>query len=141
MKVRDAMSPEPETVSPAATIKQAAQKMNKYRIGSLIVATAGFEVVGMLTERDILRAFAKGKKPGTKVKEIMTKGVVTIEEHANLEDAADKMVKYGIKRLVVTKKGRCVGIITATDIITYESRLTDKMAQLMQMPRKLIEGG
>ncbi len=141
MKVREVMSTEPETVSPDDTIQKAAKKMNKFRIGSLIVATPGFEIIGIITERDMLRAFAKGVKPSTKVKDVMTKGVVTIEEASTLDEAANKMIKFGIKRLAVTKKGRCTGIVTATDLITYESRLTDKMISLMQVPRKLLEAG
>jgi len=139
MKVKDAMSAELETITPNSTIKKAAKKMNKYRIGSLIVSTAGFEAVGMITERDILRAFAKGEKPSTKVKDVMTKGLVTIDQNATLEEASDKMVKYGIKRLAATSKGRCVGIVTATDIIIYGARLRNNLMKLMQVPRRLLE--
>ncbi len=141
MKVKEAMSTDPETISPTATIKKAAKKMNIFRIGSLIVITPGFEIVGIITERDILKAFVKGKGPETKVKDIMTKDVVTIEQNAPLEEAADKMLKYGIKRLAVVKKGQCIGIITTTDLITYEARLTDKLMELMQTPKKLVQGG
>ena len=141
MKVKEAMSVDPETISPTATIKKAAKKMNAFRIGSLIVITPGFEIVGIITERDILKAFVKGKGPETKVRDIMTKNVVTIEQNAPLEEAADKMLKYGIKRLAVVKKGQCVGIITTTDLITYEARLTDKLMELMQTPKKLVQGG
>ena len=141
MKVKEVMSTELETISPGSTIKSAASKMNKFRIGSLVVTTAGFEIVGIITERDILKAFVKGKKPSTEVREVMTEGVVTIDHNEMLEDAAGKMLKYGIKRLVVTSRGKCIGIVTATDLITYESRLVDKLSNLMNMPRKLMQAG
>ena len=46
-----------------------------------------------------------------------------------------------MKRLPVVSKGRCVGIVTATDLMTYEEHLIDKMAELFQLPRKKVEGG
>ena len=141
LKIREVMSTELETAAPRDSIKKAAAKMNKFHIGSLVVTAPGFEMLGIITERDILKAFVKGKKPSTEVGEIMSKGVVTIDLNSTLEDAAKKMMEYGIKRLVVTKKDECVGIVTATDLITYESRLVDKLSDLMQAPRKLMQAG
>ena len=141
MKVKEVMSVEVQTVSPGATITNAAKKMNKYHIGSLVVILPGFEVVGIITERDILKSFARVCRPGIKVKDIMTKGVIAIDKNASLEEAADRMTKYGIKRLVVTHKNKCAGSVTATDLMLYESQLTDKLFHLLQKPKKLLEGG
>ena len=141
MKVYEIMSTELETISPDSSIKTAAKKMNRLQIGALVVSTPGFELLGIITERDMLRAFAKSLKPSTEVKKLMTKGVITIEHKATLEKAADKMIKYAIKRLVVTKNGECVGIVTLTDLITYESRLVDKLSDLIQTPKKVAEAG
>ncbi len=140
MKVKRAMSTEIETVHPDDSIKKAAQTMNKYRIGGLVVQKDQ-EVIGIITERDILKAFVKGLKPGTLVKDVMTKGVITIDQGATLEDAAKRMLEYGIKRLPVVSKGRCIGIITATDLITYEEHLIDKVSELFQVPHKKMEAG
>lgn len=140
MKVKSVMSTEIETVSPDNTIKKAAQIMNKYRIGGLVVQK-NQEVVGIITERDILKAFVKGMKRSTPVKDVMTKEVVTIDKNADLEEAAKRMLEYGVKRLPVVSKGRCVGIVTATDLMTYEEHLIDSMAELFQLPRKKTEGG
>jgi CBS domain-containing protein len=139
MQVKDFMSSEIETILPSSSIKKAAQKMNKYRVGSLIVSTPGFELLGIVTQRDILKAFVKGLKPAASVKLIMSKDVITIEHDASLEKAATIMVDNGVKHLPVTKKGKCIGIITATDIIIFQSGLTEKLSELMHTPRKLLE--
>jgi len=140
MNVASVMTRDVKTVKPTDTAKSAVVTMNKHHIGSVIVSD-GKEVLGIITERDMLRAFAKSLKPSTEVKKLMTKGVITIEHKATLEKAADKMIKYAIKRLVVTKNGECVGIVTLTDLITYESRLVDKLSDLIQTPKKVAEAG
>ncbi len=141
MRIREVMSTELETIGPRDSIKKAAAKMNKFHIGSLVVTAPGFEMLGIITERDILKAFVKGKKPSTEVSEVMTKGVITIDYNTTLEEAAEKMLGNGIKRLVVTKKDECVGIVTATDLIMYESMLVDKLSVIMKTPRKLMQAG
>lgn len=140
MKVKSVMSTDIETVNPDSTIKKAAQIMNKYRIGGLVVRKNS-EVVGIVTERDILRAFVKSLKPGTPVKDVMSKNVITIDANATLEEAAKRMLDYGVKRLPVISKGRCVGIVTATDMLAYEEHLADRLSELFQLPRKRMEAG
>ena len=140
MKVKSAMTTEIEAIGPDTALKKAAQLMNKHRIGGLVVEK-NQEVVGIITERDILKAFVRSMKPSTPVKNMMSKDVITIEENASLEEAAKRMLDYGIKRLPVVSKGRCVGIITATDLIAYEEHLIDKVSELFLLPRKRPEGG
>jgi CBS domain-containing protein len=140
MKVKSVMSTEIETVEPHDTLKKAAKIMNKYRISGLVVQKDQ-EIVGILTERDILKAFVKGMKPDTFVEDVMSKNVITIDKNATLEEAARRMLDHGIKRLPVVSKGRCVGLVTATDLITYEERLIDKMSELLLLPRRKAEGG
>ena len=140
MKVKNVMSTEIETIEPEMSVRKAAEIMIRYRIGGLVVEQDQ-EIVGVITERDILKAFVKDMKPETFVKDVMTKEVITIEEDATLEDVAKRMLDYDIKRLPVVSKGRCVGIVTATDLITYEERLIDKVSELFKLPKKRNEAG
>lgn len=134
------MSTQLEMVEPDDTIKRAAVVMNKHRVGGLLVQK-GHELKGIITERDILKAFAKGVKPATAVKEVMTKDVMTVDENSSLEDAAKIMLNYGVKRLPVVSKGRCVGIVTATDLIAYEEHLIDRMSELFLLQRRRQQAG
>jgi len=140
MKVREVMSFEPVSVNPDMPLKKAAQIMIRHGIGSLLVQKDN-DIVGILAESDIVKAFAKSVPAGTEVKKIMTKGVITVEANATLEKAARTMTMYNIKKLPVVDKGICVGIVTATDLITYEERLIDKLATLLVVRNKRSAGG
>ncbi len=108
-----------ETIDENADVKTAADLMAKKQIGSLVVLKRG-KVVGIITERDFLERVVRSGKAGKKklkVKDIMSKNIVSITPEALLEDAAALMTRHKIKRLPVVKNGRLVGIITASDII------------------------
>lgn len=135
MKVKKVMTVDIESITPETTIKNAAKIMVRDDIGGLIVQK-NYEIVGIITEHDIMTAFTKSLKPNTPVKEVMSKGVITIDANDTLEDAAKRMLEYGVKRLPVVSKGRCVGIVTATDLITYEEHLIDKISELFMIPKK-----
>ena len=133
------MSAKLKTIEPDETIRFAAQLMSKYGIGSLIVVNS-FELSGIITERDILKAFADGKEPETAVKSVMTKKVITITPDTSLEEAARLMRKHKIKRLPVCRDNMCVGIVTATDLMKHEDKLAGGLVSLYTAPRKKIGG-
>ena len=143
MLVRDAMTKGVRTVRPDITVMEAAKEMNKYRIGSLIVVSGIGKVEGIVTERDILKGVTAEGKSATdvKVSDIMTTKVVAISSEITLEEAADIMTKYKIKKLPVIEQGRLVGIITSADLISYEKNLIEKIAVLLTSEQQpAIEG-
>jgi CBS domain-containing protein len=105
------------------SLKEAAKIMSDKNIGSLIALDKKEEIVGIVTERDILKNVGK---LGEKVSSIMTEKVVTIESNDSMDNAALVMAKYKIKRLPVTKRGKLVGIITATDILANSSSIGEE---------------
>ncbi|MEM2226229.1 MAG: CBS domain-containing protein [Candidatus Bathyarchaeia archaeon] len=118
VRVREIMAGDPLTCSPSDRLDDAVEKMNRLRVGS-IIAVEGGRPVGIVTERDILvKVVAKGRLArDLRVHEIMSAPVRTILEDAPVEEAAKRMVDWGIKRLVVLSGSSLVGIITATDIM------------------------
>jgi CBS domain-containing protein len=106
-------------ITSEATIAQAAEIMDKKNIGSILVDKEG-RLVGIVTERDILRKIvAKGEDYNvSKVKDIMTSPLITIDAESTLEQANKLMQKEKIRRLLLTEKLEIVGIITARDIAT-----------------------
>ena len=75
----------------------------------------GVEAKGIVTERDLVRrVMAQKKTLETKVSEVMSNPLITIEKDSSLRDAARIMVKNKIRRLPVTKKNVLVGIITTS---------------------------
>jgi CBS domain-containing protein len=117
--VRDVMTKSVKTVGVNASVKEAVQKMNKFRIGSIIVLdNEKNKIQGILTERDILRLVETYPDPlDSKVREVMTHQVVTIESSANIEEAAELMTKRQVKTLPVIDDNKLVGIVTSSDII------------------------
>jgi len=136
MKVREIMSKKIETIHEDKTVVEAAQLMIKEHIGCLIILDPDDQLEGMITERDILKLVAAKKGVNTKVKSVMTKKLITIGPEAILEEAADLMMQYKIKKLPVVENGELVGIVTATDLITYEDKLVEKLSEIFLFTRK-----
>ncbi len=108
------------TVSPSATMAEAARTMRKNRIGCLVIVEED-KPVGIITERDIAyKIVAEEKGPDAKVSEAMTSDLKTIDGDKSLRDAARLMASHLIRRLPVMEGGKLVGIITIEDIMRAE---------------------
>ena len=122
--VRDFMTTNVITIDAQGTVLYAAKLMHQQDVGDLVVME-GKVAKGIVTERDLVRRIMANKKSvDTKVSEVMSDPLITIEEEASIRDAARKMVKYKIRRLPVTKKGALIGIIAASDFARHLSRKT-----------------
>ena len=118
IKVKDIMTPEPLMVQSSMTVRDAAKRMKEIDCGVLPVGDAN-NVLGMITDRDIiLRVTVEGKDPAkTQVQEVMTEKVYACDEDDDIEDAAEKMRKYDVARLVVTKGKKATGIVSMTCLL------------------------
>ena len=137
MLVRDVMSSPVITMDEDQTTNKAAANMDMHDLGAVIVTNKAGKSIGIITERDlVIRVLAKNLKPDTvKAKEIMTTPLVTIEPEATISDAARRMTRLDIRRLVVIYKGNLVGIISSKDILGVMPELIEIMQE-----KSLIEG-
>ncbi len=106
------------SISLDATVLEATQKMNRHRIGSLMV-TEGDRVIGILSERDILtRVVAEEKNPRqVKVGDAMTSDVVVVTPDTTIEDASSIMQSRRVRHLpVCDAEGRLLGLISIGDL-------------------------
>lgn len=117
MQVKEIMK-KAATASPKATVKEAAKTMVNQSIGSLIVVEKG-KLVGIITERDILKYVATSAKPNAPVSKVMSKNVKTVASNSDIEEAAAIMTQNKIKKLPVVDRGKLVGIVTATDLVAH----------------------
>jgi CBS domain-containing protein len=122
--VKDFMTTNVITIDAQRTVLDAAKLMHQQDVGDLVVME-GNEPRGIVTERDLVRrVMAQKKTLDTKVSEIMSDPLITIEEESSLRDAARKMVKHRIRRLPVMKKNVLVGIIATSDFARHLSKKT-----------------
>ncbi len=116
--VRHIMTRNIISVKNNASVVESGSVMVKSDIGSVVVTEDG-NPVGIITERDIVKECCAKKLCGgdVKVEEIMSAPLITIDADASLGEAAMRMSDNKIRRLLVTEKGKIVGIITEKDVL------------------------
>ena len=118
MKIKEIITPEPQCISPDATLVEAAEDMKSLDVGILPICEND-RLVGTVTDRDIIvRAVAEGRDPHTtKVREVMSGKIIYCFDDQNVEDAASMMEKSQVRRLpVLDHDKRLVGIISIGDL-------------------------
>lgn len=116
--VEDYMSHDVRSIHKGATIKQAGQLLQKYRVGSLIVDD-GSRYIGIVTDSDLTRkAVAKGLDPNTTMVSVcMSRSIISIEEDEPLSEAMTLMKKQGIRHLPVTADATIIGVLSVSDLL------------------------
>jgi CBS domain-containing protein len=118
-RLGDVMTREVLSVAPEDTLGEAAQKMVERDVGSAVVLDFG-RLIGILTERDLLRATAgRTHSSEARVREWMTADPVTATEETSVEDAARTMLDAGFRHLPVIADGRAVGIVSIRDVAVW----------------------
>lgn len=117
-QVRQLMTRDVVKVPLPTTVKEAAALMKKNGVGSLLVSD-GKNAIGIVTETDIVhKIVAQDLSPGiSKVESTMSYPLLSIEAEHRVEEAAEMMVRNGIRHLAVTEKGQVVGIISMRDLL------------------------
>lgn len=119
MQVNRIMTPNPEYVSPFATLRDAARTMARMDVGSLPVSD-GHRVLGILTDRDItIRATARGLDPDrTHVENVATQEIAFCYDDQDVKEAAKIMKDRQIRRLPVVSRRdeHLVGMLALGDV-------------------------
>ncbi|HEX3226679.1 MAG TPA: CBS domain-containing protein [Gaiellaceae bacterium] len=111
--VADVMVRNVLTVDPSDTIGEAAEKMNEANVGAVVVVEDFARIVGIVTERDLLRAVAaRARAAEARVRHWMTPDPVTIEPNLTIDEAAAIMFDNNFRHLPVVKDGRPLGIVS-----------------------------
>jgi len=115
------------TVERDTDVQTAARIMRDRRISSLFV-TNGTEIVGILTDTDMVRRVVAAGVDilTTTAEEIMSAPILTIEEDKTVLDFSDLMANTHIRHLGVTQDGKLVGMISARDILVFLTNLRKK---------------
>lgn len=119
MKVKDCMCNEVCYVTPNNTVCDCAKLMCNNHVGCIPVCDETKNIVGLITDRDVILRTVACEKDATKtpVSEIMTSKVCCCTSDVDIKEAEDLMCKYQIRRLpVVDDNNKIVGIITLGDL-------------------------
>jgi CBS domain-containing protein len=113
---RGHMSRDLLSVEPGLPLTEVAKRMVAKDVGAVLV-TEGKQLVGILTERDVLRAVARGIDASTTVADWMTRDPETLGPDESTEHAAVLMIHGGFRHLPVLDGDRVVGIVSIRDLM------------------------
>lgn len=107
------------TIEPTATLAAAAQMLAQRRIGALVVTGADDRIVGIISERDIVRMLGeKGTAVlGAPLAEAMTRKVVTCARNETIAEIMERMTGGKFRHVPVVEHGRLVGIVSIGDVV------------------------
>ena len=107
------------TVAPEDTLGEVATRMVERNVGSVVVFDFG-RLIGVLTERDIMRAVAaRTHSSDARVREWMTADPITATADTSVEDAARTMFDNGFRHLPIVEGDRAVGIVSIRDVAEW----------------------
>ena len=127
LKAKDIMTESVVSVKKDTPIYEALELLAKYNITGIPVVREDMILVGVLSEKDVLRLFYahENEEEGT-VNDFMTQPAVHFDEKESLLDICDCLMNNYFRRVPVTSGGKLVGIISRKDIINYILQLRRK---------------
>ena len=117
-RIRDVMTPNPQTLSASATVREAAETMRANDIGDVIASDDKGGIAGIVTDRDIVvRVVAEGRDPrATRIEDVASHDLTAVSPDDPVERAVDLMRERAVRRLPVVKRGKVVGIVSIGDL-------------------------
>ncbi|NLH09490.1 MAG: CBS domain-containing protein [Chloroflexi bacterium] len=122
MKVRDILQGKkqpPITIAPGDTLLAASRLLAEHNVGVLLVVEPDGHPIGVLSERDIVREFARkgGSCEDVPVSEVMTADPIIGEMDGDVSQVASVMTRAHIRHLPIVSEGRLVGLISIRDVV------------------------
>ena len=106
------------TIEPTVTLSEAARVMRRREVGAAVV-TSGGDLVGIFTERDLLRAIAEGRHPDEhRVASYMTPDPITLPPDHLPSEAAQIMHDRKFRHIPVVEDGEVIGVVSIRDLVT-----------------------
>ena len=127
---KDIVEKEFLSLSKEMTALEAARQMKAKKHGYAIIASHTGSPEGIVTEWDYLsKVVAEDKDPSSvRLEDIMTHDLVSVEANVGLDQVAQLMTQKGIRRVLVIKDGRVMGIITAAIMLSRLKEYVDKVS-------------
>lgn len=120
---------------PADTpLEQAAKELDQKRVGALVVLDDTGAILGVLSERDIIRETASGgaKALAKQAGAAMSRDVVTATPHETIDEGLARMTDRRIRHLPVVEGGKLIGIVSIGDLVKHRIEAVEAEAAAMQ---------
>ncbi|MBI5035533.1 MAG: CBS domain-containing protein [Chloroflexi bacterium] len=125
------------TTQPNESIKNAVAILSKHNIGALVVVDDSHHVIGILSERDIVRQASRDDRFLSRtVRELMTPKVITGSPHDDLEIVMRTMTKNHFRHLPIVENDRLVGIVALGDLV--KARLDHYIGEIENLQSQLM---
>ncbi len=118
--VKEVMTRNLVTVSPSTSIRDAVKAMYSRKVGSVLVVDEEGKLVGIFTERDLVKVVAEGKPLDAPISEAMSRDLVVAKEGDSITAIAHKMLEKWIRHIpVVNEEGKPIGILSIRDVLRH----------------------
>ncbi len=122
------------TLPETGTLSDAVAVLNANNIGAVVITDVRGAIIGILSERDIVRRI--GKDPAgalsLRISECMTRGVVTCSRTTILADVMERMTRLRIRHMPVTEGGALVGIVSIGDVVKFKIEEIEHEAEVLR---------
>jgi tRNA nucleotidyltransferase (CCA-adding enzyme) len=133
--IRDIMSKIVVSIRPDATMIDAVKVLTKHHLSGAPVATAKGELIGFISEPNLMDVLFDENVRNEKVTEYMVREVYVVQPSDSISTAATMFAMYGIRRLPVVENGHLVGVLTRRDLLSYSlmnsEPLTEPLVELI----------
>jgi CBS domain-containing protein len=122
------------TIDPNATLAAAIKLLADRKIGAVVITGADRQVIGILSERDIVRAFAASGPAALdeQVGQVMTRKVMTCDEAETVASLMERMTQGKFRHLPVVERGRLAGIVSIGDVVKYRLEEMEKESSALR---------
>lgn len=136
LSVREVMTKDVKVVREDTNVQEVIATMIKFDISSIVVVQKE-RPIGLITHKDILtKVLQPGLAAGVlTTKDVMSTPVITIGEEASIEDAAKLMTRKRVKKLLIVRDNKLVGIVTSMDLVREQPRLVQLIEDLLKPTR------
>ncbi len=122
------------TLPKTGTLADAVTLLNTHNIGAVVITDDKQHIVGILSERDIVRQLGKNPTGALKlsIADCMTKGVVTAERTTTIDDVMESMTKRRIRHMPIAEGRKLVGIISIGDVVKLKIAEVEHEAEALR---------
>ncbi len=128
------------TISPGEKVSDAVALLHQRRVGALVVLDDNDKVVGIFSERDVVRAVAADGAEGlsSPVQKVMTRDVIFANQSETVDSLLSRMTDRRIRHLPVCEDGRLIGLVSIGDLV--KSKIAETVAEAQSLKQYIAAG-